>query len=179
MAYSSLLTHHYSPEAATLPFVTSNTPGDAHTQKGNIYCFLLRTAFPASHSSIGSRHRKQDYSITQHHTVPLAPGPWPLGLRSRGLGAGQGKGAGNLYSSKNSPSALPPPRQGSDSATQEKCVFLGTLRPAFTSPATGVSLRWKDVVSLAEIQDARAHGTSDGRKKRLREAHHWTTPTTS
>lgn len=70
---------------------------------------------------------------------------------------------------------VPSSRQGSDSDTQEECVFLGILRPAFTSPATGGSLQWKDVVGLAEIQDARAHGTTEGRKERLREAHHWTT----
>lgn len=165
------MTHQCSPEAVTLPFVTSNTPSDAHTQKGNIYCFLLRTAFPASHSSIGSRHRKQDYSITQHHTVPLAPVPWPLGLRSRGLGAGQGKGAGNLYSSKNSPSAPQPPRQGSDSATQEKCVFLGTLRPAFTSDG-------KMLLVWLRFRMPEPTGPAKG-EKRLREAHHWTAPTTS
>ena len=30
---------------------------------------------------------------------------------------------------------------------------------------TSFHKRWKDVVSLAEIQDARAHGTSEGRKE--------------
>lgn len=77
-------------EAATQTFVTSDTPGGAHTQKGNIYCFLLRTAFPASYSSISSRHRKQptcqqDYSTTQHHGHP--PRAWTLGTwaGSRGL----------------------------------------------------------------------------------------------
>lgn len=63
-------------EASTLLFVTHNTPGGAHTWKENIYCFLLRTAFPASHSSTSSRHRRQtacqqEYSTTQEHGNPL------------------------------------------------------------------------------------------------------------
>lgn len=93
-------------EALTLPFVTHNTPGGAHTWKENIYCFLLRTAFPASHSSTGSRHRKQtacqqEYSTTQEHGNPPC-------TRTLATWAGsQGKGASNLYSSQNSPSALP------------------------------------------------------------------------
>lgn len=35
-------------------------------------------------------------------------------------------------------------------------------------------MQWKDICGLAEVQDARGHRTSEGRKERLREAHHWT-----
>lgn len=47
---------------------------------------------------------------------------------------------------------------------RKSVFFPGILRPAFTSPVTGGSLGWKDVCGLAEVQDARAHGTSEGRR---------------
>lgn len=149
-------------EATTPSFVTNNTPGGPHTQKGNIYCFLLRTAFSVSHSSIGSRHRKQTaYHISK--TIISAPPNTtaiPLAHSDPGhLGWEQGPGAG--WESELAtfiPGRIlqvPSPRQGFVTQPLRK-FFLGILRPALTSPATGGSLRRKDVCGLAEVQDARA-----------------------
>lgn len=180
-AYPSLLTHHCSQHGGQRPPPCPLSPAIPQVvlilRKGTFIVsyselpFQLHTA--ASAAGTGSSQPVSKTTAPPNATaIPVTPGPWPPGLGA-GAWRGWGKGASDLYSSKNSPCPLPK-ASVCDSALRKSVFFLGILRPAFTSPVTGGSLQRKDVCGLAEVQDARAHRTSEGRKARLREAHHWT-----
>lgn len=128
--HSGAVTH---PAPITLPFVTSNTPGD--TQKGSVYCFLLTTAFPASHSS--STGSRQPVSKTTAPPSTSVGRPWPPGLGA-GAWSWPGEGEGNGGEGRKLATFIlarilqvPSPRQGFDSATQEECAFPGDTETCF------------------------------------------------